>query len=93
MRFKGQPNLTVIIQPKRFEKFKRKAIGRFDQNGYMDVENPVYIKRMLEKGYKEVPLEEKPLEPKGITCKTCGEVFMNRGDFLAHCRAHKAVKT
>lgn len=80
MIFKGNPGEVLTYRPRQHDRIKKvRHIGKFDENGLLEVTEPVFIKRMLEKGFKA--------EEKKIVCKKCGAEFDNKGLFMAHCRA------
>ena len=60
MIFFGQPNLKVIIKPKRWN--DKKGIYKFDEEGKCEVTNDRHIQRMKHKfEYKEKELSRKEL--------------------------------
>jgi hypothetical protein len=65
-------------------------LGYADENGELEITDEEAIRRALERGYQIVEppaeaAEESPSE-KVYTCKHCGAEFINKGDFLVHCR-------
>jgi hypothetical protein len=94
MKFKGTPNL--VIKDSRTDK----KVGRFDENGIMEVTDPYMIERAKSKypivgepAPKETAPDKKDEQPEKATpekvaavrtCKTCGAKFTSQGDILKH---------
>ena len=60
-------------------------VGKFNERGYVEITDDLYIAKMKRAGYEEVTLRY---------CE-CGEPFEGQGEYMTHCKtcpAHKAAK-
>lgn len=88
MKFKSTPNHAIMNHNNEFW-FK------FDEEGIFDLDKHIeeYKIKMAEKlkiYFEEVDEVHETIEPKIITCNTCGETFDNRGKFMQHAKTHKS---